>query len=138
MSRDDKFSWLPHGELVPCDSCDKPYECPILRIILVNLAVIDIRAAKEQLGLTQMFGNEALAQVMSSHHGVVRINEDPDGKTRIFLCNDCWNSGEFSLPLLCEKVNTRLAEKAARFAAAKEKENQTQQHTSAKAVEIPA
>lgn len=109
MAREE---WLPDSELFPCANCEKQYTNPLLHIISINIGAIDQRAAKQRLGMGMMLGSHALAAIMGSYpDGIVRVNTDPEGMSKVLLCTDCF-CGDINLAVLREKVTKWKEERA--------------------------
>ena len=92
------------AELRPCDNCGNPHRSGIVKVVDVNVAIANNQAIRERAGLSIMLGSSMLAEVMSSHQSVMRLNTDPELKTRLYLCNECF-CGDLNLAMLSEKIS---------------------------------
>jgi hypothetical protein len=95
------------SELRPCDKCGGSIN-PIFHVVRYSPAIVSQQAARETLGLSQMFGGHlGLAEVMTSKPDAVSVamddKEHAELGVEIFLCNDCY-CGEVNLAALAEKV----------------------------------
>lgn len=100
--------WVNDEDLTPCAACDKPFENPIVRVVDVNVAVFDRQAVRDRVGLTVMLGSPKLAAVMGPG-ALLKLNVDPDGKTRLLICNHCYCE-DLNIAELVEKVVARRRE----------------------------
>ena len=101
----DRLPGLKREEIRKCDECGEGHKgAPVLYVLDLAQAVVDIKAVRELAGLTlQLGGHEALAGVFSSHQHIAKLLP----ATRIILCQDCLLGKDINLGSLWERVNDR-------------------------------
>lgn len=96
------------SEVRPCDNCGSPI-FPVFYVVRTSLAVFNVDATNENLGLMRMLrGSLALAEVMSSEPEAVKIGGEEDKQlwAEIYLCQSCY-VGDVNVALLAEKIAAR-------------------------------
>ena len=96
------------SEIRPCDNCGGNLQ-PIFYLVDTTLAILDHQAINQVIGMTHyMQGHLQLAEMFSPKPDVVTIagDKDPNLRTRLFLCQDCYMMQGVNLAKLSEDVTT--------------------------------
>lgn len=101
------------NELRMCDNCSGPVGM-IFYVLRVSLAVVNVQAVHETLGMHQFFGGRASAALVenfapsASHGFTIAMDEDESKElgTEAFVCQKCMMEPT-DLPMLIERISER-------------------------------
>jgi hypothetical protein len=99
------------SDLKPCACCGGPLIKPPIvtwHVIRVSTALLHPRHARETLGLAQMTGSLAIAEVMgpAADAAVAIVGEQPGASwTELHVCFDCYCTKVGDLAGMCERAD---------------------------------
>ena len=109
-------------DLRPCDNCGGPIR-PAFYVLDVSQALIHGKNIQNLMGMSMMMdGHTALAEMFipDTTGAIVMGDEEPELKTRIILCQNCYMGGpdfdgKIWLPALVEKAQEMIEARIAHF-----------------------
>lgn len=109
---------MPAGitDLKPCAKCGGPI-VPICHRIRIDMGVMDQQNMQQFAGMYNYFGGKSasLAAIFApGSNELVKFTTDvdPAAGTTLFLCNNCYCSGDLDIAVLVEQDNDKAKRRA--------------------------